>query len=53
MSEQLFAFLLRLYPDAFREKYRDEALQLYRDRLHDEIGIFSQVNSISICSSTR
>ncbi|MGB6826731.1 MAG: hypothetical protein WBE41_01720, partial [Terracidiphilus sp.] len=40
MSEQLFAFLLRLYPDAFREKYRDEALQLYRDRLHDETGVF-------------
>jgi len=39
MSEQLFAFLLRLYPDAFREKYRDEALQLYRDRLRDETGM--------------
>jgi hypothetical protein len=40
MSEQLFAFLLRLYPDVFREKYRDEAQQLYRDRLRDESGIF-------------
>jgi len=40
MSEQLFAFLLRLYPAAFREKYRDEALQLYRDRLRDETGTF-------------
>jgi hypothetical protein len=40
MSEEIFAFLLRLYPAAFREKYRDEALQLYRDRLRDEIGTF-------------
>ncbi|HTW82092.1 MAG TPA: S41 family peptidase [Terracidiphilus sp.] len=40
MSERVFAFLLRLYPAAFREKYRDEALQLYRDRLQDETGTF-------------
>jgi retinol-binding protein 3 len=40
MSEEIFAFLLRLYPAAFREKYREEALQLYRDRLHDETGTF-------------
>jgi hypothetical protein len=40
MSEEIFAFLLRLYPAAFREKYRDEAVQLYRDRLRDESGAF-------------
>ncbi len=40
MSDEIFAFLLRLYPAAFREKYRDEALQLYRDRLHDETSTF-------------
>lgn len=39
MSEETFTFLLRLYPAAFREKYRDEALQLYRDRLRDESGM--------------
>lgn len=38
MSERLFVCLLRLYPSAFREKYRMEALQLYRDRLRDESG---------------
>lgn len=38
MSDRLFALLLRLYPPHFREKYRDEALQLYRDRLRDEAG---------------
>jgi hypothetical protein len=32
--------MLHLYPADFREKYRDEALQLYRDRLHDETGTF-------------
>ncbi len=40
MSEEIFAFLLLLYPAAFREKYREEALQLYRDRLQDETGTF-------------
>lgn len=40
MSEKIYACLLRLYPPAFRNKYREEALQLYRDRLRDEIGMF-------------
>jgi hypothetical protein len=40
MSEEIFTFLLRFYPTGFREKYREEALQLYRDRLRDENGIF-------------
>lgn len=39
MSERVFALLVRLYPAAFRRKYRDEALQLYRDRLRDERGL--------------
>lgn len=38
MSDRILACLLRLYPPSFREKYRDEALQLYRDRLRDEQG---------------
>ena len=32
MSEQVYAFLLRLYPSHFRSIYGDEALQLVRDR---------------------
>ena len=40
MSEKIYTCLLRLYPPAFRNKYREEALQLYRDRLRDEIGMF-------------
>lgn len=40
MSEKIYACLLRLYPSAFREKYHEEALQLYRDSLLDEAGIF-------------
>ena len=38
MSEKLFRLLLRLYPSHFRDSYRDEALQLFRDRLRDEKG---------------
>jgi hypothetical protein len=38
MFEKVFARLLCLYPAAFREKYRDEALELYRDRLQHETG---------------
>lgn len=43
MSDRIFAVLLRLYPASFREKYRDEALQLYRDRLRDETGAFRKI----------
>src|SRR5215475_14129976 len=41
MSERLYAFLLKLYPDQFRRKYNEEALRLVRDRAHDEDGLFS------------
>jgi len=36
MSEQLYSLLLRLYPRAFRERYADEMLRVFRDRLGDE-----------------
>jgi len=42
MSEKIFACLLRLYPAAFRQKYEDEVLQFYRERLRDESGMFSK-----------
>jgi retinol-binding protein 3 len=35
MSEKIYAFLLRLYPVAFREMYGEEALQLFRDRAYN------------------
>jgi hypothetical protein len=38
MSEKIFACLLRLYPSGFREKYREEAIQLYRDLFRQETG---------------
>jgi hypothetical protein len=38
MSEKIFAFLLRLYPARFRQKYEAEAIMLLRDRLRDERG---------------
>src|SRR5713226_1439055 len=40
MSERIYACLLRLFPSYFREVYGDEALQLFRDRAHDEKGFF-------------
>src|SRR5688500_4907506 len=36
MSERLYALLLRLYPRAFRERYAQEVLSTFRDRLHHE-----------------
>lgn len=38
MSEKIYRLLLRLYPAQFRRTYGEEALQLFRDRLHDETG---------------
>jgi hypothetical protein len=41
MSEKLYKFLLKLYPDHFRRTYGDEALRLVRDRARSENGILS------------
>jgi hypothetical protein len=38
MSEKIYACLLRLYPARFRQRFEDESLQLFRDRLRDEQG---------------
>ena len=38
MSEKIYGWLLRLYPASFREKFGEEALQLFRDRARDERG---------------
>jgi len=43
MFEKLFARLLCLYPSRFREKYSEEILQLYRDRLRDETGLLKRI----------
>lgn len=40
MSERIFALLLRLYPKAFRAQHGEEYLQLIRDRLLDEAGLY-------------
>jgi hypothetical protein len=39
MSEKIYAFLLRLFPQHFKQSYDMEALQLFRDRLRDESGM--------------
>ena len=41
MSEKLYFFLLKLYPDHFRRTYGDEALRLVRDRARSENGFLS------------
>jgi len=43
MSEKIYAFLLRLYPAAFREAYSYDALQLIRDRAHYERGFMAKL----------
>ncbi len=43
MSEKIYAYLLRLFPSAFRRHYEEEALQLLRDRLSDERGLFRRL----------
>jgi Peptidase family S41 len=43
MSDKIFRLLLRLYPSRFRQEYRDEALQLFRDRARDETGMWRSV----------
>src|SRR5690348_2440525 len=42
MSEEIYACLLLLYPSAFRARYKEEALQLCRDRLRDETGMLQR-----------
>ena len=42
MSESIYRWLLRLYPRAFREEYGAAALQLFRDRLNAERGLFAR-----------
>ena len=39
MSEKIYAYLLRLYPSRFREEYKEEAIQLYRDLYRHETGL--------------
>jgi hypothetical protein len=43
MSEKIYAWLLRLYPAQFRSEYREDALQLFRDRYRDETGLFRRM----------
>jgi hypothetical protein len=43
MFEKIYACLLRLYPPAFRRRFGTEALQLVRDRLLDERGLFRRL----------
>lgn len=43
MSEKLYEFLLKLYPEHFRRTYGDEALRLVRDRARRERGFLSSL----------
>ena len=42
MSEEIYVWLLKLYPAAFREEYGPAALQLFRDRLRAERGTLAR-----------
>jgi len=41
-AEKVYALLLRLYPMHFRRMYGEEALQLVRDRMRDERGLWAK-----------
>ncbi|HYY72266.1 MAG TPA: S41 family peptidase [Candidatus Bathyarchaeia archaeon] len=43
MFENIYAWLLRLYPSHFREEYGEEILQLFRDRTRDETGFYRRM----------
>lgn len=43
MCETIFAWLWRLYPEEFREAYRDEALRLFKERAQTETGVVATV----------
>jgi hypothetical protein len=43
MSDRLFALLLRMYPQEFRMRFGEEAMQLYRDRATTEHGAWRRV----------
>ena len=43
MSERIYAWLLKLYPARFRQDYRTSAMQLFRDRLRAERGVFRRL----------
>lgn len=43
MYSCILGLLLRLYPSAFREQYRQEASRLYSDLIHDEVGSLSRI----------
>lgn len=43
MSENLYAFLLKLYPDHFRRSFGGEALRLVRDRALHETGFLPRL----------
>lgn len=40
MSERLYCWLLRLFPLDFRERFGEEAIQLFRDRYREETGLW-------------
>jgi len=40
MSEKLYSLLLRLFPSEFRQRFGEEAIQLFRDRFREEKGFW-------------
>src|SRR5215469_1638825 len=43
MSEKIYAWMLKLYPAHFRQEYEASAMQLFRDRLRAERGVFRRL----------
>ncbi|MBZ5624323.1 MAG: hypothetical protein LAQ69_37340 [Acidobacteriia bacterium] len=55
MSEQFYAFLLRVYPSHIRSVYGDEALQRVRDRARHELSLRLWIDPLLdlVCSLPR
>jgi hypothetical protein len=43
LSERIYRWLLRLYPQRFRQEYSEPMLQLFRDRLRNERSAFERI----------
>ncbi len=43
MSERIYSLLFRLFPPRFRERWHDDALELFRDRTSYERGFVAQL----------
>ena len=52
VSERVYAALMHLYPEDFRQQYGDEMLDHFRDRWHDESSRDVAIGGLRLWSRT-